>query len=70
VEVWFEYRSLKGLDMNERSGAWQRTPPQSMNAPGPFRAEVTGWEPGEPYEFRAAARHPVLTVYGEGKRTQ
>jgi len=68
VEVWFEYRSLKGLDANERSGAWQRTPPRRQDAPGAFRAEVGGWEPGEPYEFRAAVKHPVLTLYGEGKR--
>ena len=30
---------------------------------------MSGWEAGEPYEFRAVVKHPVLTMYGEAKRT-
>lgn len=67
VEVGFEYRSLKGLDANERSGEWSKTPLQRMTAPGAFSATVV-WSPGEPYEFRAVVKHPVLTMYGEAKR--
>jgi alpha-L-fucosidase len=70
VEVGFEYRSLKGLDTNERSGQWQATPVQRLTAPGEFRARVAGWESGEPYEFRAVVQHPILTMYGEGKRVR
>jgi alpha-L-fucosidase len=69
VEVGFEYRSLKGLDANERSGEWTKTPLQRLTAPGPFSATVTKWNAGEPYEFRAVVKHPVLTMYGEARRT-
>ncbi len=68
VAVGFEYRSLKGLDVNERSGAWQITPPQQMTAPGDFSVVVAAWETGEPYEFRAVVHHPLLTMYGESHK--
>jgi alpha-L-fucosidase len=68
LEVSFEYRSLKGLDANERSGAWQVTPAQRITAPGNLTADVSTWEPGEPYEFRAVVKHPVLTMYGDSKK--
>ncbi|HLK62725.1 MAG TPA: alpha-L-fucosidase [Bryobacteraceae bacterium] len=67
VEVGFEYRSLKGLDVNERSGEWRQTPRQRMTAPGAFSGRVPAWAPGERYEFRAVVQHPVLTMYGEAK---
>jgi alpha-L-fucosidase len=67
VEVRFEYRSLKGLDANERTGEWQTTPFQRMTAPGTFSAQVSAWDAGEPYEFRAVVKHPVLTMYGDSK---
>ena len=68
VEVGFEYRSLAGLDSNERSGEWRATAWQRLSAPGPFSATVSGWATGEPHEFRAVVKHPVLTIYGEAKR--
>jgi alpha-L-fucosidase len=68
LEVSFEYRSLKGLDTNERSGAWQTVPIQKLAAPGDFSATVRAWEPGVPYEFRAVVKHPLLTMYGESKK--
>lgn len=70
VEVRFEYRSLKGLDTNERSGEWTTTPYQRMNAAGAFSARVPAWAPDEPYEFRAAVKHPALTMYGDAKRVR
>lgn len=70
VEVRFEYRSLKGLDVNERAGEWSATPFQKMGAPGGFSAQVPAWEPGVPYEFRAVVKHPVLTMYGDAKRVR
>jgi alpha-L-fucosidase len=66
--VGFEYRSLAGLDSNERSGEWRATAWQRLSAPGPFSATVSGWAAGEPHEFRAVVKHPVLTIYGEAKR--
>ncbi len=68
VDVSFEYRSLKGLDTNERSGAWQQTPWQTLKAAGNFTAQVPAWEAGEPYEFRAVVKHPVLTMYGDSRK--
>jgi alpha-L-fucosidase len=67
VEVGFEYRSLKGLDTNERSGEWLHTPFQRMTAGGAFSAHVSTWAAGERYEFRAVVKHPALTMYGEAK---
>jgi alpha-L-fucosidase len=68
VRVRFEYRSLKGLDVNERSGTWQTTPLQPMTAPGSFSASVPSWQAGEPYEFRAVVQHPLLTMYGDSRK--
>jgi alpha-L-fucosidase len=70
VEVAFEYRSLKGLDVNVRVGAWSATPFRRMEKAGAFSAEVPGWAAGEPYEFRAVVKHPVLTMYGDSKRVR
>ena len=67
VEVALEYRSLEGLDLNERSGEWLRTPLPRMTAPGGFSAKVASWAAGARYEFRAVVQHPVLTLYGEAK---
>lgn len=68
VQVRFEYRSLQGLDVNERSGPWQSTPFQPMTGPGNFSAPVPSWPAGEPYEFRAVVRHPLLTMYGDSRK--
>jgi alpha-L-fucosidase len=68
VEVGFEHRSLRGFDVNEQAGEWTATPLERRTAPGSFTATVSGWTPGEPHEFRALVRHPVLTLFGEGKR--
>jgi len=68
VEVGFEYRSLKGLDVNERSGAWRSTQLQRMTRTGSFSAEVPSWEAGEPYEFRAVVRHPLMVMYGDARK--
>ena len=68
LPVTFEYRSLKGLDTNERSGTWQTVPVQRVTATGDFSAVVPAWEAGVPYEFRAVVKHPVLTMYGEAKK--
>jgi alpha-L-fucosidase len=68
VGVRFEYRSLKGLDVNERSGSWQITPQQHLTAPGKFSVTVAAWEAGEPYEFRAVVEHPLLKMYGDSHK--
>ena len=53
-----------------RSGEWRSTPFQRLTAAGAFSASVPGWETGEPYEFRAVVKHPLLTMYGDSKRTK
>lgn len=68
LDVSFEYRALKGLDTNERSGQWHSVVPRRVTAAGVFFAIVPAWEPGVPYEFRAVVKHPVLTMYGDAKR--
>ena len=68
VQVGFEYRSLKGLDVNERSGEWKTTPLEPATSAKSFSANMEGWTVGEPFEFRAVVKHPLLTMYGEAKR--
>ena len=65
VEVGFQYQHIRGLDINERSESWHDTPLQKMTAPGKFSAAVEGWQAGESYAFRAVAKHPLVTIYGD-----
>ena len=67
VEVRFEYRSLKGLDANERSSEWQTTPWQP---PGESRATVVAWGGGGSLRVPCGSEVPVLTMYGEGKQVR
>jgi len=39
-----------------------------MSAPGDFSAIIPAWDAGEPYEFRALVRHPILTMYGDSRK--
>jgi len=69
VYVGFEYRSIAGVDVNERSGAWRSTPLIPMAQTGKFAGRLAEWKPGEPFEYRAVVKHPVLMLYGDTKRT-
>ena len=62
LEVGFEYRSVKGLDLTERSGAFTRTALLRQTAMGKFTAEVP-WKSGDVMEYRAVVRHPLLEAY-------
>lgn len=62
LEVGFEYRSVKGLDLTERAGAFTRTSLARRTAAGNFTAEVP-WKPGDVMEFRAVVRHPLLEAF-------
>jgi alpha-L-fucosidase len=68
LEVGFQYRSIVGLDASDRSIPWQDGPTATVTAPGAVSLSVSGLNPDGIYEFRAFARHPVLTVYGVEKR--
>ncbi len=68
LEVWLEYRSLKGQDTNERTLPWIAMPSELRTSPGIFSVSVEGLEPGETYEFRAVVKHPLLSLYGEAKK--
>jgi len=66
VEVGFQYRRRKGVeDLYTPDDVWTETALVGRSVPGPYAAEVTGLRPDQAYEFRALARHPLLTVYGE-----
>jgi alpha-L-fucosidase len=66
VEVGFQYRRRKGVEeLYTPDDKWTDTPLASRSATGPFSAEVRGLRAEQEYEFRAVAKHPLLTVYGE-----
>lgn len=68
LEVGFEYRSIVGLDASDRSIPWQAGPSTTLSAPGSFSLPVPNLNPDGIYEFRAWAKHPLLTVYGAEMR--
>ncbi len=68
LEVGFEIRSIVGLDASDRSIPWQAGPKTTVTAKGPFRLQVPNLNPEGVYEFRALAKHPLLTIYGAEKR--
>jgi alpha-L-fucosidase len=64
VEVGFEYRSIEGLDRQERDVPWAALRFVRREATGAFSLDVPGWKAGNAYEFRAVVKHPVITMYG------
>lgn len=68
MEVGFEYRSIRGQDVNERDQPWKPTAVTRLTAPGRFTARVPGWRAGDVYEYRAVIRHPLITLYGAERK--
>ncbi len=68
VEVGFEFRNVKGLDLTERPDAFRRTPLTARSAAGEFTVEVRDWRPGDVFEIRAVVKHPLLESFGREKR--
>lgn len=68
VEVGFEYRNVKGLDLTERPDAYNATPATRRTAPGLFTMSVPGWQPGDVMEIRAYVKHPLITAYSREQR--
>jgi alpha-L-fucosidase len=68
LEVGFEYRSIVGLDASDRSIPWIAGPSVTRSATGKFSLSVPNLNPQGVYEFRAWAKHPLLTIYGAEKR--
>jgi alpha-L-fucosidase len=68
VEVGFEYRNMKGLDLTERPDAYRRTELRPATAPGPFTLAIQGWQPGDVMELRSVVRHPLITTYSREQR--
>lgn len=68
LEVGFQYRSILGLDASDRSIPWQMGPSTTLPSTGQFKLPVTGLNPDGVYEYRAWAKHPMLTIYGVEKR--
>jgi alpha-L-fucosidase len=68
VEVGFQYRRRKRTEeLYSKAEGWTDTAFERRTAPGAFSTEVAGLDPDESYEFRAAVRHPVITLFGEDR---
>jgi alpha-L-fucosidase len=68
VEVSFQYRRKKATEeLLNKDAPWTTTAPVRRTSGGEFSAEVKGLDKAASYEFRAAVKHPLLTVYGEEK---
>ncbi len=65
VQVGFEWQHIRGLDVNERGGAWTATPLKTMSSPGTFSVTLPDWQPGEAYVYRAVVVHPLIKIYGK-----
>ncbi|MEP6534073.1 MAG: alpha-L-fucosidase [Bryobacteraceae bacterium] len=68
LEVGFEYRPITGQDANERTSAWLTAGFVRRNQAGDFSVQWKDLKRGETYEYRAVARHPLLTIYGAEKK--
>jgi alpha-L-fucosidase len=68
LEVGFEYRSIVGLDASDRSIPWQPGPSTTLTVPGRFSLKLPNLKPEGVYEYRAWAKHPLLTIFGTEKR--
>jgi hypothetical protein len=64
VEVGFQYR-IKPEATEFTSRPWKTTEFIRRTATGEFKQEVSGLESGQRYEFRAIAKHPLLTTNGQ-----
>lgn len=68
LEVGFQYRLKKdGTDLSERTEPWVDLPQQPRDQNGKFDYLLKSLAPNQEYEFRAAAKHPLLTIYGQEK---
>lgn len=68
VEVGFEYRNVKGLDITERPDAYRRTALQPRTNAGDFTVALKDWKPGDVMELRAVVKHPLITSYSKEQR--
>lgn len=70
VEVGFEYRSVKGLDLTERPSGFTRTALARRTSDGAFALAVPEWKPGDVMEYRAVVKHPLLEVFSLEQRAE
>lgn len=68
VEVGWEYRNVKGLDLTERPDTYSRSPLERRTSPGRFSLKMREWKPGDVYEIRAVVKHPLITTYSKEQR--
>jgi alpha-L-fucosidase len=67
IEVGFEYRRKKAVEeLLDKEAPWVPTPLVKRTAPGAFTARITV-AGADLHEFRAVAKHPLITIYGEEK---
>jgi alpha-L-fucosidase len=66
VEAGFQYRRRKAVEeLYSADAPWTDSAFMTRTAPGDYEVAIAGLKPGQAYEFRAAVKHPLLTVYGE-----
>jgi len=68
VQVGFEYRNVKGLDLTERPDSYKASALNPVSATGPFTVTLTDWKPGDVMELRAVVKHPLITIYSKEQR--
>ncbi len=68
VAVGFQVRRKKdSAEMYEPDYPWRDVGQAAQTAPGAFTGRAEGLTAGRDYEYRAAVKHPLLTLYGVTK---
>ncbi len=66
VEAGFQYRPRKGMtDLYEKTEPWRDAGYVSRTAAGPYTVRLEGLPKGQSFDYRAAVKHPLITIYGE-----
>ncbi|MDR1223746.1 MAG: alpha-L-fucosidase [Tannerella sp.] len=68
LKAGFLFRPYAGFVENLYSREWQESPLVEISATGTYNVDVSGLEKGVEYEYRAVAKHPLISISGEIKR--
>jgi alpha-L-fucosidase len=64
IEVGFQYRPRKSItDRYEKTEPWRDLPLRRQARTGVFSERLPGVRRDQDYEFRAVAKHPLITMY-------
>ncbi len=68
VEAGFQYRPRKGMtDLYEKTEPWRDAPFVIRSQTGVYTVRLEGLQAGQSYDYRAAVKHPLITIYGAEK---